>query len=178
METENDDVSSWSFDTNWSVAGGALVDRVTFKSSLSPIDGDAPNSTARSSLILHQILDLARPPLISHKTTQDRGSGEEATTVQDGGGVGGLDSQAGMDERVPLVAPSTSENEAGEGGNAMEENSRDSAYQRYDIQQVARWIEQVLPFLLLLLVVFIRQHLQGTSFVTSFLHNFHDLGLV
>jgi hypothetical protein len=33
--------------------------------------------------------------------------------------------------------------------------------QRYDIQQAARWIEQVLPFSLLLLVVFIRQHLQG-----------------
>ncbi|CAL9760064.1 unnamed protein product [Musa acuminata subsp. burmannicoides] len=44
-------------------------------------------------------------------------------------------------------------------------NGRDSAYQRYDIQQVARWIEQVLPFSLLLLVVFIRQHLQG-FFVT------------
>jgi len=39
---------------------------------------------------------------------------------------------------------------------------RDSSYQRYDIQHAARWIEQVLPFSLLLLVVFIRQHLQGT----------------
>ncbi|KAF4359903.1 hypothetical protein F8388_008808 [Cannabis sativa] len=44
-------------------------------------------------------------------------------------------------------------------------NGRDSSYQRYDIQQAARWIEQVLPFSLLLLVVFIRQHLQG-FFVT------------
>uniref|UniRef100_A0A2P2LP02 RING-type domain-containing protein n=2 Tax=Rhizophora mucronata TaxID=61149 RepID=A0A2P2LP02_RHIMU len=44
-------------------------------------------------------------------------------------------------------------------------NTRDSSYQRYDIQQAARWIEQVLPFSLLLLVVFIRQHLQG-FFVT------------
>ncbi|KAF3333589.1 RING finger and transmembrane domain-containing protein 1 [Carex littledalei] len=40
-----------------------------------------------------------------------------------------------------------------------------STYQRYDIQQVARWIEQILPFSILLLVVFIRQHLQG-FFVT------------
>ncbi|KAL6508109.1 hypothetical protein OROGR_024304 [Orobanche gracilis] len=42
-------------------------------------------------------------------------------------------------------------------------NNRDSSssYQRYDIQQAARWIEQVLPFALLLLVVFIRQHLHG-----------------
>ncbi|XP_050212672.1 uncharacterized protein LOC126664358 isoform X2 [Mercurialis annua] len=47
-------------------------------------------------------------------------------------------------------------------------NGRDSSYQRYDIQQAARWIEQVLPFSLLLLVVFIRQHLQGITgfFVT------------
>nr|GME08760.1 RING finger and transmembrane domain-containing protein 2 [Ipomoea batatas] len=47
-------------------------------------------------------------------------------------------------------------------------SNRDSSYQRYDIQQAARWIEQVLPFSLLLLVVFIRQHLQG-FFVTIFL---------
>ncbi|KAL9236082.1 hypothetical protein vseg_010789 [Gypsophila vaccaria] len=44
-------------------------------------------------------------------------------------------------------------------------SNRDGTYQRYDIQQAARWIEQVLPFSLLLLVVFIRQHLQG-FFVT------------
>ncbi|XP_047055651.1 RING finger and transmembrane domain-containing protein 2-like [Lolium rigidum] len=45
------------------------------------------------------------------------------------------------------------------------ESSSSSSYQRYDIQQVARWVEQILPFSLLLLVVFIRQHLQG-FFVT------------
>ncbi|PPR85404.1 hypothetical protein GOBAR_AA35295 [Gossypium barbadense] len=57
--------------------------------------------------------------------------------------------------------------EAGDGGGGGSgvNNSRDSSYQRYDIQQAARWIEQVLPFSLLLLVVFIRQHLQG-FFVT------------
>ncbi|KAF6172629.1 hypothetical protein GIB67_041952 [Kingdonia uniflora] len=49
----------------------------------------------------------------------------------------------------------------GDAGNGVGAgNSRDSSYQRYDIQQVARWIEQVLPFSLLLLIVFIRQHLQ------------------
>ncbi|CAH8353675.1 unnamed protein product [Eruca vesicaria subsp. sativa] len=50
-----------------------------------------------------------------------------------------------------------SQGESGGGDGA----SRDSPYQRYDIQQAARWIEQILPFSLLLLVVFIRQHLQG-----------------
>jgi E3 ubiquitin-protein ligase RNFT1 len=43
-----------------------------------------------------------------------------------------------------------------------------SPYQRYDIQQVARWVEHILPFSLLLLVVFIRQHLQGHAQLSSF----------
>uniref|UniRef100_A0A0D6R239 RING-type domain-containing protein n=1 Tax=Araucaria cunninghamii TaxID=56994 RepID=A0A0D6R239_ARACU len=51
------------------------------------------------------------------------------------------------------------------GSNNNNANARETAYQRYDIQQLARWIEQILPFSLLLLVVFIRQHLQG-FFVT------------
>lgn len=49
----------------------------------------------------------------------------------------------------------------GDVGDGAGANARDSSYQRYDIQQAAKWIEQVLPFSLLLLVVFIRQHLQG-----------------
>ncbi|XP_050385777.1 uncharacterized protein LOC126802228 [Argentina anserina] len=55
METENDDTSSCRSSTNWSVAGGALENRVTFESSLSPIDGESPNCTTGSSIIL-------RPP--------------------------------------------------------------------------------------------------------------------
>ncbi|XWS22042.1 hypothetical protein CRYUN_Cryun29cG0001000 [Craigia yunnanensis] len=39
--------------------------------------------------------------------------------------------------------------EAGVGGGTEVNNSTDSSYQRYDIQQAARWIEQVLPFSLL-----------------------------
>ncbi|KAL6131944.1 hypothetical protein ACLB2K_070317 [Fragaria x ananassa] len=67
-----------------------------------------------------------------------------------------------MDERVPLVAPSAPENmRSGRVGMPWRRIRGISAYQRYDIQQVAKWIEQVLPFWLLLLVVFIRQHLQG-----------------
>jgi hypothetical protein len=48
-----------------------------------------------------------------------------------------------------------------------------SSYQRYDIQQVARWVEQILPFSLLLLVVFIRQHLQGPPRSPTFI-SCHD----
>ncbi|KAK9056393.1 hypothetical protein SSX86_027483 [Deinandra increscens subsp. villosa] len=45
-------------------------------------------------------------------------------------------------------------------------NSDSSNQQRYDLQQISRWIEQILPFSLLLVVVFIRQHLQGTQGLT------------
>lgn len=58
--------------------------------------------------------------------------------------------------------------EAGGGGDGVGANGRDSSYQRYDIQHAARWIEQVLPFSLLLLVVFIRQHLQGYFSISNF----------
>ncbi|EPS71003.1 hypothetical protein M569_03749, partial [Genlisea aurea] len=59
-------------------------------------------------------------------------------------------------------------------------NNRDSSssHQRYEIQQFARWTEQVLPFLLLLLVVFIRQHLQGfcvTIWVAVFMFKSNDV---
>jgi hypothetical protein len=56
------------------------------------------------------------------------------------------------------------DNDASPNGGSSRENGSTNAgstYQRYDIQQVARWIEQILPFSILLLVVFIRQHLQG-----------------
>ncbi|GMN23265.1 hypothetical protein TIFTF001_000054 [Ficus carica] len=50
-----------------------------------------------------------------------------------------------------------------ESGNGGGNNGRESSYQRYDIQNFARWFEQILPFTLLLLLVFIRQHYQGFS---------------
>lgn len=49
----------------------------------------------------------------------------------------------------------------GGSGSSNDTNRETSSSQRYDIQQAARWIEQILPFALLLLMVFIRQHLQG-----------------
>ncbi|GLT65240.1 hypothetical protein SLA2020_376830 [Shorea laevis] len=87
-------------------------------------------------------------------------------------GLASSDSQGDLrSDRMPSSGEGVSQSanvgaaadaESGDAGGA---NSRDSSYQRYDIQQAARWIEQVLPFSLLLLVVFIRQHLQG-FFVT------------
>ena len=70
--------------------------------------------------------------------------------------------RGGVAEGISQSANGNTEGEAVDGGGA---NGRDSSYQRYDIQQAARWIEQVLPFSLLLLVVFIRQHLQGIVFL-------------
>lgn len=57
-------------------------------------------------------------------------------------------------------------------------NSRDSPYQRYDIQQAARSAEQILPFSLLLLLVFIRQHWQGflvTFWLAAFMFKSNDI---
>ncbi|XWS65638.1 hypothetical protein CRYUN_Cryun05aG0131100 [Craigia yunnanensis] len=56
----------------------------------------------------------------------------------------------GVEREDPLTSRST--------GN--EERSSNSSY-HYDMQRIARWFEHILPFSLLLLLVFIRQHLQG-----------------
>ncbi|KAD2392857.1 hypothetical protein E3N88_39834 [Mikania micrantha] len=65
------------------------------------------------------------------------------------------------------------------GGNGVSGSHGDSSYQqRYDMQQVSRWIEQILPFSLLLLIVFIRQHLRGffvTIYVTAFVYKSNDV---
>ena len=55
--------------------------------------------------------------------------------------------------------PAEDETGNGDGGNDVI-----SSYHRYDIRQAARKIERILPFSFLILLVFIRQHLQGTSF--------------
>ncbi|KAI3517512.1 hypothetical protein L1887_16727 [Cichorium endivia] len=66
-----------------------------------------------------------------------------------------------------------------DGENGRSGSHSDSSYQqRYDMQQVSRWIEQILPFSLLLLIVFIRQHLQGffvTIYVTAFMYKSNDI---
>ncbi|TXG49942.1 hypothetical protein EZV62_025817 [Acer yangbiense] len=72
-------------------------------------------------------------------------------------------------EAIPMAPPSSSME-----GSA----SRDTSYQSFDIQQIARWIEQVLPFSLLLLVVFVRQHLQGffvTVWITAVIFKSNDI---
>ncbi|WCJ27880.1 RING finger and transmembrane domain-containing protein 2 [Euphorbia peplus] len=81
------------------------------------------------------------------------------------GTTGDVPGDSRSEPGTPLGTPQHPSSADGEGSDGSGANGRDSSYQRYDIQQAARWIEQVLPFSLLLLVVFIRQHLQG-FFVT------------
>ncbi|KAI3470985.1 hypothetical protein Pfo_027648 [Paulownia fortunei] len=85
-----------------------------------------------------------------------------------GTGLGAEESILGADDVNGSVSGSS------DGNN----NREASPYQRYDIQQVARWIEQILPFSLLLLVVFIRQHLQGFAvaiYITAILFKSNDI---
>ncbi|KAE8806348.1 RING finger and transmembrane domain-containing protein 2-like [Hordeum vulgare] len=110
------------------------------------------------------------------------GDGEVSIRIQ--GGPGDPDASAtatgaSPQDSIEVAAASNFDpaSVAGRGGGADAEASGggsggatgngvgDRAYQRYDVHHVARWIEQILPFSLLLLVVFIRQHLQG-FFVT------------
>lgn len=85
---------------------------------------------------------------------QDRAGGaNNGENGVNGVGLGAEESMVGADHDVNGNRP---------GNSSDDNNNREaSSYQRYDIQQAARWIEQILPFSLLLLVVFIRQHLQG-----------------
>ncbi|KAH6773863.1 RING/U-box superfamily protein [Perilla frutescens var. hirtella] len=88
---------------------------------------------------------------------------------ENGVGLGAAESTVGGDD--------ANRNGAGNGGDENS-NREGSSYQRYDIQQAARWIEQILPFSLLLLVVFIRQHLQGfvvTIYSTAILLKSNDI---
>lgn len=93
----------------------------------------------------------------------DSSAGHVATTEAATGGG----NQNGVVEGVSVSSTpdvsSRSESSNPESANGDSVNSRNSSYQRYDFQQFGRWIEQILPFSLLLLVVFIRQHLQGFS---------------
>ncbi|KAK7294913.1 hypothetical protein RJT34_17812 [Clitoria ternatea] len=112
---------------------------------------------------------------------------EEQQPLNSGGLVVGL-SHSQNDAVLPSsdgdpVSPTgngatDAEGGAAAGGDGVGANGRDSSYQRYDIQHAARWIEQVLPFSLLLLVVFIRQHLQGffvTIWIAAVLFKSNDI---
>ncbi|KAH9310358.1 hypothetical protein KI387_025393, partial [Taxus chinensis] len=93
---------------------------------------------------------------IQGSSTPLQGTGN--VDISGGGSVG---SSSSITPLTINSGPNSAETDASDNSNNTNGNGRDTAYQRYDIQQLARWIEQILPFSLLLLVVFIRQHLQG-----------------
>ncbi|KAK4776824.1 hypothetical protein SAY86_005512 [Trapa natans] len=83
-------------------------------------------------------------------------------------GLADITSTASEREHLMVGTSSSASASLQESVNSLEEDvgiangsERDSVNQRHELQQVGRWIEQILPFSLLLLVVFIRQHLQG-----------------
>ncbi|KAJ9167423.1 hypothetical protein P3X46_022077 [Hevea brasiliensis] len=116
---------------------------------------------------------LILPPPSSAATQSTTGAHHQEVTIRI---VGAADSNvASTVEAMPAssddqpggaVAPQTP---GADGASAIATGPSSSShapspppsYQRYDIQNFARWIEQILPFSLLLLLVFIRQHLQG-----------------
>ncbi|XP_022873814.1 RING finger and transmembrane domain-containing protein 2-like [Olea europaea var. sylvestris] len=100
----------------------------------------------------------------------DRVDGNDGENEQPGSGLG-----LGTEESAVVT---NDLNGNGTTGSGNENNGETSSYRRYDIQQVARWIEQILPFSLLLLVVFIRQHLQGffaTIWITAIMFKSNDI---
>ncbi|CAN1333862.1 hypothetical protein LINPERPRIM_LOCUS36197 [Linum perenne] len=163
-------------------------------------DSDSSSSSTTTTTSDHLILHDPPPPappngsgngevsirIIGAGDHHDSDRGQLRIASDDDGVGGGLDSRpdrASSEVSTPPQSSNPSSTaEDGEsppdGNSSSGTNGRDSSYQRYDIQQAARWIEQVLPFSLLLLVVFIRQHLQGYSLLLNPLLRMYLLLLV
>lgn len=77
--------------------------------------------------------------------------------------LGRLGSSGSMVELSQPPSARSSRADDREGGESMGGGGagRDAGPARYDLQQAARWLEQALPFILLLIMVFIREHMQG-----------------
>ncbi|CAM6015079.1 unnamed protein product [Sphagnum balticum] len=85
---------------------------------------------------------------------------------------------AGSESTSGVAISSEDSSEAAQTAGASANTGRDAGSQRYDFQQLARWIEQALPFTILLLMVFIRQHLQGfivSVWITAVMFKANDL---
>ncbi|XP_044341525.1 uncharacterized protein [Triticum aestivum] len=115
--------------------------------------GAHPQITPRASC--GPRLEAAGPSAGSPPRGQTRrcrfGSPGPTTRLAPAGDAGG---QQLMGEEAPATRGGGLE--AGTGG-----GRGDSTYQGYDVQCLVRWVDHVLPFSLLLLDVFILQHLQG-----------------
>lgn len=119
--------------------------------------GEQEHDREGAGLVVGQLREVTVPPN-EVSAPPMAGVASVSLTTEEGQTDGRTDRSSG--EGMPQSLNGSAD---GEGVDGAGSNGRDSSYQRYDIQQAARWIEQVLPFSLLLLVVFIRQHLQGMS---------------
>lgn len=141
-----------------------------------------------STLLEYSGLFRPRPTSPSHEAAEttslvNSSSDDSPTMISSGGGevairiIGNEEQDAAAAEsditgtaaQSEALGGGSASSPTGEGGESVTggDAAASSPYQRYDIQQAARWIEQILPFSLLLLVVFIRQHLQGTTTLLS-----------
>lgn len=119
--------------------------------------------------------------LLHAESLEARASSPHSTEVsvqmpgEEGGGVAHVETLSAPPQIRPLFDPSSTSQLAESSGTATrdvegrEETSSSgspshldsSTSPRYDLQQAAQWTEQLLPFVLLLLMVFVREHLQG-----------------
>lgn len=77
------------------------------------------------------------------------------------GEIGSLGDGEGEDRSLIRSSSGTQQNVASSGDDSDSAPLSSSYEHRYDLQQAARLIERIIPFSFLLLLVFIRQHLQG-----------------
>ncbi|CAK9213405.1 unnamed protein product [Sphagnum troendelagicum] len=112
------------------------------------------------------------------------GGGDAAASTSQGSPVSLLPTRVTESENNPGAAAISAEDrvEVAEttaaGGTSANARQEAATSQRYDFQQLARWIEQALPFTILLLMVFIRQHLQGflvSVWITAVMFKANDL---
>ncbi|KZV34908.1 RING finger and transmembrane domain-containing protein 2-like [Dorcoceras hygrometricum] len=127
------------------------------------VDGAVSSSSSRGEVSIRIIGEQDRVGVVN--------SGENG----EGSGAG----SSADESMVPLEGVNGNGSNSNSDDNSSNNQNREaSAYQRYDIQQVARWVEQILPFSLLLLVVFIRQHFQGffgVIWITAVLYKSNDI---
>jgi hypothetical protein len=94
----------------------------------------------------------------------DEGMMMASTSSSSPGGGGAISSeQDSIGEEAAETSSSSRTSSPANAAAADHENSAPASSQQYDFQLMATWIEHALPFTILLLMVFIRQHLQGGS---------------
>ncbi len=88
-------------------------------------------------------------------------STSSSSSPRGGGAISSEQDSSG--EEAAETSSSSRTSSAANAAATFHEDSAPASSQQYDFQLMATWIEQALPFTILLLMVFIRQHLQGGS---------------